>query len=180
MRTLVYAMDVTLDGFIARDDGTCEALSCTAESAAHRAVAAGDVDCVVTGRVAFEARVRDGLLRTWPALHQVVVTQTLHPSAVPGVQLLGADVASRIRDLKASAGATILLAGGAELATTLMRHGLIDELSLCVHPVVFGSGIGLFTEGLAGVPLVRRQLVAGAAGRIHLRHAVVSQRGAVS
>jgi dihydrofolate reductase len=40
--------------------------------------------------------------------------------------------------------------GGATVATQLLRHGLLDELLLFVHPVVLGSGRPLFDEG-AGV-----------------------------
>ena len=34
--------------------------------------------------------------------------------------------------------------GGATVATTLLRHGLLDELMLFVHPVFLGSGRPLF------------------------------------
>jgi dihydrofolate reductase len=40
--------------------------------------------------------------------------------------------------------------GGATVATNLLRHGLLDELLLFVHPVVLGSGRPLFDHG-AGV-----------------------------
>ena len=180
MRTLLYAMDVTVDGFIAHDDGTCAELSHVSESAAYRSVAAGEVDCVVTGRVAFDARVRDGLLRAWPRLRRIVVTRTLSTAAGSGAELLTTDVVPYIGQLKASAGDAILLAGGAELATTLMRHGLIDEVALTVHPVAFGSGISLFAEGLANVVLERREVVAGESGRLHVRYAVIRQTAAAS
>ena len=34
--------------------------------------------------------------------------------------------------------------GGADLASTFMQHGLIDEYQLIVNPVVLGSGKPLF------------------------------------
>ena len=36
--------------------------------------------------------------------------------------------------------------GGATLATSLLRHGLLDELMLFTHPVLLGSGRPLFDE----------------------------------
>lgn len=39
--------------------------------------------------------------------------------------------------------------GGATVATQLLRHGLLDELFLCVHPVILGSGRTLFDDGSA-------------------------------
>jgi dihydrofolate reductase len=38
--------------------------------------------------------------------------------------------------------------GGATLAQSLLRLGLIDEINLIVHPVVLGSGIPIFPEML--------------------------------
>jgi dihydrofolate reductase len=36
--------------------------------------------------------------------------------------------------------------GGADIAQEFMRHGLVDELRLYVHPVVLGSGKRLFAD----------------------------------
>lgn len=41
----------------------------------------------------------------------------------------------------------ILIYGSADLVRTLMRHGLIDEYRLWVHPIVAGSGKRLLGEG---------------------------------
>jgi dihydrofolate reductase len=46
------------------------------------------------------------------------------------------DIADFVNDLKARAGGDIHLAGGAELAQTLVRLGLVDQFHLVVHPVV--------------------------------------------
>jgi dihydrofolate reductase len=52
-------------------------------------------------------------------------------------------VPGEIAELKAQAGGDIALSG-ANLASSFMRHGLIDEFRILVHPVVLGKGRPLF------------------------------------
>ena len=46
------------------------------------------------------------------------------------------DVAAFVRDLKAQPGGGIHLAGGARLAQTIVRLGLVDRYHLFAHPAV--------------------------------------------
>jgi dihydrofolate reductase len=55
-------------------------------------------------------------------------------------------VAEDILDLKAQPGGDLAL-GGADLTAAFMRHDLIDEYRLYVHPVVIGQGKRLFRPG---------------------------------
>lgn len=52
-------------------------------------------------------------------------------------------VAEEIGDLKAQRGGDLAL-GGADLAATLMRIGLVDEHLLYVHPVIIRQSKPLF------------------------------------
>lgn len=38
--------------------------------------------------------------------------------------------------------------GGAKVATTLLKHGLLDELLLFTHPAILGEGRPLFDDGV--------------------------------
>jgi dihydrofolate reductase len=49
--------------------------------------------------------------------------------------------------LKEQPGGDIVVLGSGELSRSLMRHGLVDEYVLSIHPLVLGSGRRLFTEG---------------------------------
>ncbi|MEU6619795.1 dihydrofolate reductase family protein [Streptomyces litmocidini] len=61
--------------------------------------------------------------------------------------LLEGDTVDAVRALKASDGGNINLVGSGDLAQTLMRHGLVDEYRLTIHPVIIGTGKRLFADG---------------------------------
>jgi len=58
------------------------------------------------------------------------------------------DLAAEIARLKRQDGKPLLAHGGASLAQSLVKEGLIDEYRLLVHPVALGRGLPLFS-GLA-------------------------------
>ena len=49
-----------------------------------------------------------------------------------------------IKTIKNQSGKDIWLFGGAELTTTLVNCGLVDELQLAIHPLLLGQGKPLF------------------------------------
>jgi dihydrofolate reductase len=61
-------------------------------------------------------------------------------------------VAEEIQGLKAQPGGDLVL-GGADLAAAFMRHDLIDEYRLYVHPIVIGQGKPLFQPSDARINL---------------------------
>jgi dihydrofolate reductase len=54
------------------------------------------------------------------------------------------DIEKEIRELKNQPGKNLILYGGASIAQTFMKLGLIDEYHLFVVPVLLGSGLSLF------------------------------------
>ena len=52
-----------------------------------------------------------------------------------------------IKKLKASGDADLQVIGSGNLAQTLFKHDLVDELRLMTYPVTLGSGKRLFDEG---------------------------------
>ncbi|QNM83040.1 dihydrofolate reductase family protein [Sphingomonas sabuli] len=100
--------------------------------------------------------------RAWRAMRKWVVSTTLD-SVGPNAELVGTDVASEIRRLKASQYGTIEIAGP-ELAGSMA--GLIDEYRLYVHPVVLGSGKPLFTGPRPPLELVAHERIGAHAIRL--------------
>ena len=52
----------------------------------------------------------------------------------------------RVASLKQQPGADIVILGSGELIQSLMRHNLIDQFVLLIHPLVLGSGRRLFAD----------------------------------
>lgn len=52
-----------------------------------------------------------------------------------------------IRAIKAQGDKDLILAGSSTLTSTLLEHGLADEILLLVNPVLIGKGKRFFTEG---------------------------------
>lgn len=81
----------------------------------------------------------------WTDADKVLVSNTRaeapHASRIVG----GDDAIAQLAALRDEVDGTIGV-GGANLATQLLRHGLLDELLLFVHPVVLGRGRPLFDD----------------------------------
>jgi riboflavin biosynthesis pyrimidine reductase len=56
------------------------------------------------------------------------------------------DLAEEIARLKRQDGKPLLAHGGARLAQSLAKEGLVDEYCLLVHPVALGRGLPLFSS----------------------------------
>jgi dihydrofolate reductase len=82
-------------------------------------------------------------------LPKYVVTSSPKKLEWNGSERLEGDVVSAVRALKQKPGGEIQLWGSLALVDTLLRHALVDELLLYIHPLVLGKGRRLFTPALA-------------------------------
>ncbi|GAA3664964.1 dihydrofolate reductase family protein [Lentzea roselyniae] len=169
MRKLVYYVAVTLDGFIAAEDGTFDGFIFEGDHMAginaeypdtlptqfREALGLLDApnpnfDTVLMGRNTYQ--VPGGLASPYAHLRQFVVTSQ-ELDTPDDVELIRENVAGRVQELKEEDGLDIWLCGGGKLAAELLP--LIDKLLLKIHPVVFGRGIPLF-DGKADITRFKR------------------------
>lgn len=68
-----------------------------------------------------------------------------HASTWTNFSIASGDLVDEISQLKKQVGKSILAHGGAGFARDLVRHRLIDEYRLLVHPVFLGRGLPLFS-----------------------------------
>jgi dihydrofolate reductase len=60
---------------------------------------------------------------------------------------LGPDIVEGVRRIKSQDGPNLILWGSSALTSTLLAHGLADEVVLIVYPVLLGTGKRFFAEG---------------------------------
>lgn len=84
---------------------------------------------------------------------KIVVSTTLKNPDWGPTTLINGDVVAELSKLKEMPGRDISVGASGTLVRFLLQTGLLDELSLLVHPVVVGSGKRLFEGGERQVPL---------------------------
>jgi dihydrofolate reductase len=144
MRALKYHVACTADGFIAHADGTIDGFLLEGEHVADFLASYKGFDTVLMGRKTYEVGLREGKTNPYPMLRSYVFSRAMKASPDPNVTLISQNAVEVVRGLRSEAGKDIWLCGGADLAATFCKLGLIDELVLKVNPVLFGSGIPLF------------------------------------
>jgi len=77
-------------------------------------------------------------------LPKAVFSRTLARVDWENTRLIQHNAAQEVLRLKQEGAGNIFIFGSAKLASTLIRHGLIDEYRLCLVPVVLGGGTPLF------------------------------------
>ncbi|HEX7673363.1 MAG TPA: dihydrofolate reductase family protein [Bdellovibrio sp.] len=60
---------------------------------------------------------------------------------------INSNLVEGVRTLKDSTGPTLVVSGSSTLTSTLLQHGLADEVLLLVNPVLLGTGKRFFAEG---------------------------------
>jgi dihydrofolate reductase len=95
----------------------------------------------------------DPFAATLNNLPKYVASTTLQePLTWSNSTLIKGDVADQVSELKQHPGNDLVVIGSGVLAQMLMRHDLVDEYQLMVHPVVLGAGKRLF-DGNVKIPL---------------------------
>ncbi len=70
---------------------------------------------------------------------------------------VGPDLVEGVRRIKSQDGPGLVLSGSSTLTSTLLEHGLADEVVLIVSPVLLGTGKRLFAEGTPAQGIRARQ-----------------------
>jgi len=79
-------------------------------------------------------------------MSKYVVSTTLKELDWNNSRLIKGNIAEEVKKLKQQPGQDILVYGSGKLVNMLLKHDLVDELRLMVHPVVLGSGRRLFDD----------------------------------
>jgi dihydrofolate reductase len=149
MRKLIYHVASTVDGFIAHEDHTIDGFLAEGEHVTdYLAALKNDYDIVLMGRRTYEFGFQYGVTNPYPWLKQYVFSGSMESSPDASVELISSDIAEFVSNLKQQSGKDIYLCGGANLAGTLLAAKLVDEVLLKLNPVLFGTGLPLFSGAM--------------------------------
>jgi dihydrofolate reductase len=156
MRKLIYSMCVSLDGFIAGPSGEIDWSAPDEEVHRFHNQQTREIGAHLCGRRLYQAMLpwetaaetrwsapELEFAQIWKAIPKVVFSTTL--DRVEGNATLARNgVADEVARLTAQPGPDVVSVGGAGLAATAIKLGLIDEYRLFISPVVLGGGTPYF------------------------------------
>jgi len=144
MRKVILGVAVSLDGFIEGPNGEYD--WCLTDQDYGLKEFFKKIDTVFVGRKTYEmSQEMEGGGEGFPKFKEYVFSTTLD-KVKDGKILIKGDVKTEVEKIKNEKGKDIWLFGGASLTTSLMNLGLVDELSLAVHPILLGAGKPLFSN----------------------------------
>lgn len=172
MPAIHYYVATSVDGFIARADGSFDCFPIEGDHIAAYNADLAQFDAVLMGRKTYGVGLAFGVTNPYPSMKALVFSRSMETSPDPNVELVRTDPVERVRALRAEPGRGVYLCGGGELAAQLFGAGLIDELTVKVNPLVLGTGTPLF----AGPAEAKLELISHRvfdSGVVFLRYRVV-------
>ena len=164
----------SIDGHIARPDGTFDFLSIVDEPGQDYGFAEffGSVDALVIGRNTYETALG---FPEWPYAGKrcIVLTHREAPSQ-HGEQFFAGEPTALVEQLALTGAQRLYVDGGAVIRDFLAHH-LIDDLTLSIIPTLLGQGIPLFGAEVPEQRLVLESSQAYASGLVQLRYARAAQ-----
>jgi dihydrofolate reductase len=153
MRKVVFAINITADGFCSHTDGIPNE-----ELYEYYIKVLRNASVMLCGRITYqlmvpywpdiarsqaETKEENEFARVYDSLEKVVFSTTLTHVEDKNSRLVRANVAEELIALKQQSGKDICV-GSLSIASQLSVRGLIDEYHFVVHPVVAGKGPRLF------------------------------------
>ncbi len=158
MRKIIVGSFITLDGVMQAAGGPEEGFEYGGWSAPHYDEALDAIaekqkqpaKDLLLGRKTFEvfASFFPDHEDIWPGVNEVtkyVMSSTLEKADWKNSVFLKS--VADIKKLKESEGSDIQVHGSGNLVQTLLKHDLVDELWLLIHPLTLGAGNKLFADG---------------------------------
>jgi dihydrofolate reductase len=155
MRKIVAAINMTLDGF-------CDHTAISPGKEIHQHYA----DLLQSGGTILYGRITYDLMKFWQTLLEnpsgekdmddfalaidkipkIVFSHTLKNTGWDSAALANKPLKELALDLKQSTTTKDIFVGSRSLIIQLLKLNLLDELQLCVHPVIAGGGLPLFED----------------------------------
>jgi dihydrofolate reductase len=145
-RKVIAGLGISLDGYIARTDGSVDFLFMPKDYSMGPFFKT--IDTAIMGRKTYDVglRMSGGKFNTY-GLATYVFSRMLPAGESNGLIFVNDSPLKFTAALRKRKGKHIWLMGGGELARDFLRDDLVDELHLGIVPVLIGDGIPLFPPG---------------------------------
>ena len=174
-------MVASLDGFIARKDGTVDWLEISDEFANGETLDPGfveaflkTIDCYVMGSRTYETALNfeaKGFGWSYGDKPTFVLTRRDLPRTRDTVEFYSGDLARFVKDLRLRFG-SIWFVGGGVVSGECLRLGLADEVRYSIVPVLIGNGIRFFEKLDRDIALHLAEVTAYKSSTVELRYQV--------
>ncbi len=177
-------MAASLDGYIARRDGSVDFLETTdvfeageSMDPAYVAEVLGSIDCYVMGSHTYETALGfegKGLGWAYGDTPTFVLTSRQLPVTRSSIELCAGDLTELINTRLKPVFRNIWIVGGGAVSGACLNLGLADEVRVSLVPVLIGDGIAFCARLTRDIPLHLVESKAYTNGMVALRHEVRS------
>ena len=175
-------MAASLDGFIARKDGSVDWLETSDEFAGGESMAPEfvqaflkTIDCYVMGSRTYETALKfaaKGFGWSYGDKPTFVLTHRELPRIRDTVEFYSGDLAQFVNGRLRPSFRSIWFAGGGVVSAECLRRGLADEVRYSILPILIGEGIPFFEKLDRDVALHLVEVKAWKNGMVELRYDV--------
>jgi dihydrofolate reductase len=180
-------MAASLDGFIAKKDGSVDWLDTTDEFMDGNTMEPGfveafleTIDCYVMGSRTYETALRfdaKGLGWSYGDKPTFVLTSRVLPRIRDTVEFYSGDLAHLVNTRLRQTYHSIWFVGGSVVCADCLRRGLADDVRYSILPIVIGHGIPFFEKVDRDIALHLAEVKAYRNGMVELRYEVRRDRG---
>ncbi len=169
--TVILFIAASLDGYIAGPDDDLSWLF-TDEDFGFTDFYS-DVDTLVMGRGTYEV-VSGYIDWPYPGKRAIVVSRSAEVDIdTPDTELYSEDLQSLVDKLSSDGAERVWLVGGGELVKSFLKQGLLDEITVSMHPILLGHGVPLFPGGFQRTMLMLKDTKVYDGGLVQLNYHVV-------
>ena len=182
MKQLILYIACSLDGFIARPDGSIDWLKKYEgkEEDYGYPEFMKKVDCVIMGSKTYEQCLE---FEGWPdnkKLKTIVLTKrNLRKVLGANISFHAGTLDELMKQVKKESKKNVWIVGGGEVVQSFLKEGLIDEMIISIIPIHLGEGISLFGNAGEEIDLELIKSKSYKSGIVQLEYGVKKKRGLV-
>lgn len=176
MRKIILALGISIDGYIARRDGTFDFLFMPGDFMQEFVAFQASIDTAIMGRKTYDVIKAMGGV-SGPKVKHYVLSRTLPPGKRDGVIFANTTPQKLVDKIRRGKGKDVWLMGGGEIARDFLKADLVDELHLGVVPVLLGEGLPLFPSGFPQRNFALMENESYSRGLISLKYKRVRSKG---